>query len=367
MLQPATLPALFPDGNGLASADVSMLQFQGTNVFDHLSPGNWHHENCISYILGLKSCMFDCPLHCELPWPELLATTLTVPVDSDANNSQTCADYCKMPAIKEFQTDALIEQEKNIADLISTHSFDVSDSQHDSSASLYTVNGELIPSACSLVTDMESLAFSSLLQISGLEEENIPIATAIGLLEEKNTWSSSLPDATELSMTKEVYAPISQAHVEIMKKQNENKFIKESSANCSLFQISSSADETIPIATVLTVPEKQSVWKSSLSAGPASHMEKVLYSAIPQPQIGIMAKQSKHKPIMSSPLKKIFLPHDLNETQPMKHFVPTSCFSALVSPSFIAFTDILMLTPDKCLSVLDEALNLIQSMKRMKY
>ena len=122
-------------------------------------------------------------------------------------------------------------------------------------------------------------------------------------------------------MAKEVYAPISQAHVEIMKKQNENKFIKESSTNCSLFQISSFADESIPIATVLTAPEKQSA-KSSVSATPASHMEKILYSAIPQPQIGIMAKQSKQKPIMSSPLKKIFLPHDLNDTQPMKHLFP---------------------------------------------
>ena len=127
VLQSALLPALSPNGNDLVSAVVSMLQFQGTPVFD---PGNWHHENCISYILGLKSWMFDCPLHCEL-----LATTLTVPVDSDANNSQTCVDYCKMPAIKEFQTDAPIEQEMNIADLISAHSLDVSDSQHDSSAS----------------------------------------------------------------------------------------------------------------------------------------------------------------------------------------------------------------------------------------
>ena len=123
-------------------------------------------------------------------------------------------------------------------------------------------------------------------------------------------------------MTKEVYASISQAHVEIMKKQNENKFIKESSANCSLFQISSFANEPMPIATVLTVPEKQSAWKSSLSDDPASHMEKLLHPAIPKPQMEIMAKQSKHKPIMSSLLKKILLPHDLNETQPMKHFFP---------------------------------------------
>ena len=131
MLQPALLPALFPDGNGLVPTVVSILQFQGTHVFD---PGHWHHENCISYILGMKSWMFDCPLHCEL-----LATTLTVPVVSDANNSQTCVDYCKMPVIKEFQTDALIEQEMNIADLISAHSFDIADSQHDSSASLLSL------------------------------------------------------------------------------------------------------------------------------------------------------------------------------------------------------------------------------------
>ena len=152
-----------------------------------------------------------------------------------------------------------------------------------------------------------------------------------------------------------------------MKKQNENKFIMKSSVNCSLFQISSFADELIPIATVLKAPDKQSAWKSSVSAGPAPHMEKVPYPAIPKPQMEIMAKQSKHKPIMSSPLTKIFLPHDLTETQPMKHFVSTSCFSALVSPSSIEFTDTLMLTADTGLSVLDEALNLIQSMKRTKY
>ena len=147
------------------------------------------------------------------------------------------------------------------------------------------MNGDLIPSTCSLTSNMEPLAFSSLLQLSSPEEENIPIATAIGILEEKNTWCSSLPDVPKLSMTKEVYASIYQAHVEIMKKQNENKFIKESSAHCSLFQISSFANESMPIATVLTVPEKPSAWKSLLSDDPASHMEKVLYPAIPKTQM----------------------------------------------------------------------------------
>ena len=51
----------------------------------------------------------------------------------------------------------------------------------------------------------------------------------------------------------------------------------------------------------------------------------------------------------------------------MKHSVPTSCFSALVSLSSIEFTDILMLTADKGISVLDEALHPIQLMKSLKY